>query len=283
MHRSPVMHHWVVLAARWWTKLASMDPSVPRMARSAWLADIALMRGGATGSLHSECWAYKLLSTMQAIGVLPSGDWQWSTDLARLTFDEVVQQRLSALLNAAWGVAPAVEPRVAPSAGLDMCTHCQWVYGFDARADYTDRRTAPAYLRLCLPTAQLRALAQLRLGWARLEVRLGRQRRPRVDRHRRLCPLCSAAGSPGPMRQTMQARAATCGAGATGVEDMRHFLLECPAYDGVRQQYGLLPAQPWLVQDPAACMRALFAHESQVRLARMIHAMCTTRTQLLAA
>ena len=76
MHRSPVMHHWVVLAARWWTKLAEMDPQVPRIARSAWLSDIALMRGAETGGrVYAGCWSHQLLSTLQCLGVLTAAEW----------------------------------------------------------------------------------------------------------------------------------------------------------------------------------------------------------------
>jgi hypothetical protein len=65
------------------------------------------------------------------------------------------------------------------------------------------------------------------------------------------------------------------------VEDTLHFLLEYPAYDAVRGAFGLLPAQPWAVPDKAACVRDLFAHASQVQLARMVCAMCAHRKELL--
>jgi hypothetical protein len=65
------------------------------------------------------------------------------------------------------------------------------------------------------------------------------------------------------------------------VEDTLHFLLECPAYDAVRSAFGLLPAQPWAVADKEACVRDLFAHASQVQLARMVYAMCARREELL--
>jgi hypothetical protein len=48
--RSPVMHHWVILAARWFSKLAEMDAD--RLAHQAWLADIDLLLQGCDG-----CWS----------------------------------------------------------------------------------------------------------------------------------------------------------------------------------------------------------------------------------
>jgi hypothetical protein len=65
------------------------------------------------------------------------------------------------------------------------------------------------------------------------------------------------------------------------VEDTLHFLLECPAYNAVRGTFGPLPAQPWAVPDKAACVRDLFAHASQVQLARMVCAMSARREELL--
>jgi hypothetical protein len=73
-HRSPIMHHWVVLASRWWTKLADMDPGVSRLARSAWLSDIALMRGSDTGGHpYTQWWSYNLLSALQGLRVCGRG------------------------------------------------------------------------------------------------------------------------------------------------------------------------------------------------------------------
>ena len=88
-HRSPVSHHWVVLAARWWSALAAMDPGVPRLARSAWLSDITLMRGSETGGrVYTQCWSYKLLSALQDLGVISAAAWGPSVDLTQLRFDE---------------------------------------------------------------------------------------------------------------------------------------------------------------------------------------------------
>jgi hypothetical protein len=127
MHRRPVLFRWVVLAARWWNKLAGADSSVPRLARSAWHADIALMRGHTTGTVCTDCWAYRLLAALEAIGALPRG-WLGSIDLYALRFDEgVVRQRLDACLNALLGAVPAVCPRAAPSAEVAVATHVHWV------------------------------------------------------------------------------------------------------------------------------------------------------------
>jgi hypothetical protein len=45
-----------------------------------------------------------------------------------------------------------------------LATHVQWVYALDASRCFGERRSVPAYMRLCLPLPVLQALAQLRLG-----------------------------------------------------------------------------------------------------------------------
>jgi hypothetical protein len=67
----------------------------------------------------------------------------------------------------------------------------------------------------------------------------------------------------------------------TVVEDLRHFVLECPAYDGIRAKYGLLPARPWCVDDPDGTLRALFSEAPQLTLAHMLHAMKGARAEAL--
>ena len=219
--------------------------------------------------VYTQCWSYKLLSALQDLGVISAAAWGPSVDLTQLRFDEACVRRcLSRRLNRAWqrvvrqpdGTAVPVvqqDPRAAVSDGVLQCTHAAHVYAFDGSADYTQRQDAPPHMRLCMPSKYLQCLAQLRLGAARLEVQLGRRQRQRVPRAERVCRLCQPA----------------C------VEDERHFLLECPAYDGIRAQFGLLPRQP--AADPGACMRRFFAHANQSAAARMVFAMRARRASLL--
>jgi hypothetical protein len=62
-NRSPIMHHWVILAARWFMTLKGMPPD--RLAHCAWIADIELMLAGCR-----ECWTYRLSHTMSRLGVI---------------------------------------------------------------------------------------------------------------------------------------------------------------------------------------------------------------------
>jgi hypothetical protein len=286
MHRAPIMHHWVVLAARWWNKLAGMDAAVARVARAAWLSDIALMRGSETGGrLHKACWSYKLLSSLQGLGVITAEQWDTAADLTQLTFDEgVVRKRLSEWLRARWAPVPRGDPRAA-TADVDMVTHANWVYRSSAYVDYTDRRTAPPHMKLRMAPRYLRVLARMRCGAARLEVQTGRWQQG-VPRDQRVCQVCQGEDATLAWRQEARARCCPAWDPAEGgrppvVEDVRHMLLECPAYDAIRARYELLPAQPWRAARPCETLRALFGHHDQPQVARMIYEMHEERARLL--
>lgn len=284
MHRAPIMHHWLVLAARWWTRLAAMPPDQVCMARDAWLSDIALMRGSETaGRVYRKCWSYRLLHCLEQIGAISAADWGPTVDLTTLRFDEAhIKQRLAQCLHARWAAVAQEDPRVAPTVGVEKCAHANWVYAVDNTVDCTDRRTAPLHMVLCAPTVHLRTLAQLRLGWAHLQVELGRRQRPSVPREQRVCRVCCGASSPAAWRQLSFSRCNLMQGTALGpVEDLRHFVLECPAYDEIRQSFALLPSQPWATSDPCACMRGLFACDNQSALASMLFGMKQRRAHLL--
>lgn len=283
MHRAPVMHHWVVLAARLWTKLAAMPLDQPSMAREAWLSDIALMRGSETGGrMYTKCWSYRLLHTLQQIGAISAADWNASADLTALQFEEGhVKSCLAACMHARWASVLLGDPRLAPSAGLEKVVHANWVYVVSPDVDCTDRHSAPPHMVLCMPTKHLRVLAQLRLGWAHLQVELGRRQRHPVPRNERVCRVCCGVDSPAAWRQHAVTRAGAHATALGVVEDLRHFLLECPAYDPIRTSSGILPPNPWAIADPGACMRALFSLDDQSAVARMLFAMKSKRARLL--
>jgi len=257
MHRQPVMHHWVVLGARQWSKFVAMGEGQPRVSRSAWLSDIDLMRGADTnGRPYKKCWTYRLLSTLQQLGVLQPSQWDQSADLTQLRIDEQqVKARLVACMHTRWAGMVAGDPRVAPSDGIAKLTHASWVYPYQPAVDYTDRQAAPQHIQLCLPTRHLRVLAQLRVGWGHLEVELGRRQRPRVPRPQRLCRVC----------------------GGGVVEDLLHFVFECTAYTSIRSRYQLQLEGT----QPSACMMELFAHAQQSKMARMLFDMKAHRARVL--
>lgn len=93
LHRSPVLHHWASLAARWWGRLQDMP--VDRLARRVWRSDVELALSGCTTS-----WSHQLLNTMQRLGVVQGDHWRGS----EVTVDQVCSIKLSPE-----GVAAALE------------------------------------------------------------------------------------------------------------------------------------------------------------------------------
>ena len=103
---------------------------------------------------------------------------------------------------------------------------------------------------------------------------------------KRVCRVCMGEDSRLAWRREALARCCP-GGQADGsdtpsvVEDLRHFVLECPAYDAIRSNYAVLPAQPWQSPDPAVVLRTMFARDDQMALARMLHDMMECRAQVL--
>jgi sorting nexin-29 len=281
LHRLPIIYHWVCLAARWWSRLqvASGGPQQTEgrhaaLAYCAWREDVALALQGCRA-----CWSYQFLHTMSSLGLL-SADWQqqpldW---VLQQRWDEVaVKRTLTELFKARWQPDPPANPRLAPSVGLSMCTHRGWVYPFDASIPEFTRANAPSHNKLCLPFVVLRCYAQLRLGWAHLEIDRGRQRRPQVPRVARLCRLCSGEQAPLARRQAVLARTGT----SDNVEDLLHFVLECPVYDDLRVICPAFPRDLTMALSGVDCLPAVFMHKSQSSLAYTLFRMKCRRADLL--
>jgi hypothetical protein len=130
---------------------------------------------------------------------------------------------------------------------------------------------------LCLPFACLRNLAQLRIGCAHLEVEQGRKCRPTVPRQDRVCRLCSVDGAPQERKVAVLTRT-----GITGnVEDLKHFLLECPVYDDLRAVCPAFPADVYTTLSSPGCVAAVMGHPDQAALANTLFHMKVRRSELL--
>lgn len=244
------------------------------MACCAWLEDVQLALSGCRG-----CWSSMLLRTMCSLGLIAS-DWRqqpldWVADQRWEEAD--VKRALAELFSNRWQGPFHADPRVAPSRGVAMCQHARWVYPTDLDVDYYTKAHAPAHTRLCLPFARLRNLAQLRIGYAHLEVEQGRKRRPVVPRDQRLCKLCSGEDAPLSRRSAVVARTGT----SDNVEDLKHFMLECPVYDNLRAACPAFPHDVYdRLQDPD-CLIDVFGHTNQSALANTLYHMKVRRAELL--
>ena len=110
-----------------------------------------------------------------------------------------------------------------------------------------------------------------------MEIDRGRQQRPQVPRAARLCRLCSGEQAPLARRQAILARTGT----SDNVEDLMHFVLECPVYDDLRAACPAFPGNLDAALDAAECLQAVFMHESQSSLARTLFRMKCRRADLL--
>ena len=161
-------------------------------------------------------------------------------------------------------------PRHGPSADTHVRTHAVWVHKLLPNEVHT-RENAPSFLSLCLPRGMLRCLGRYRLGGHHLYGRLHG-----VQANRQECPLCCCQGG---LYATWHNRLlARCG--GTRSEDLLHFMLECPAYDHIRDRHAVLFEFP-ANMSAVACMQKLFGGNKQRRLARCVFEMDVYRRHLL--
>jgi hypothetical protein len=194
--------------------------------------------------ISRDCWSSCVLKTMRTLQLLDR-DWrqqplEWV--LQQRWEESAVQAALAALFRAGWQGLTQGDSRSAPSKGIHMLAHHCWVYPLDPCYDPFSRDHAPPHIKLCLPFHVARNLAQLRIGLAHLEVEQGRKRRVSVPRADRLCRLCSGEGATSTHRRAVLARTGT----SRNVEDLKHFMLECPVYDDL---HAACPAFPLMYSD----------------------------------
>ena len=159
------------------------------------------------------------------------------------------------------------DPRIAPSVGIEICTHAAWVLKLDEGSC-----AIPRHLKLCVSFVVQQCLARLRLGGHDLQIRLGRlkKRSSRVPRGERLCRLCSSVGAAFHAQRE----------GPVCVEDVRHFLLDCPAYQHIRLQYDDVFARTYSPCE-STHMLSVFDCIHQDRLAHAVYTMTKFREECL--
>jgi hypothetical protein len=152
-----------------------------------------------------------------------------------------------------------------------MCTHAEWMMKFER-----GNSPMPKHLKLCVSFVVLQCLARLRLGWHQLQIRTDRitKARARMPRNQRLCWLCSTHGA--------AFRAHRVGGGR--VEGVRHFLLECPAYQHLRAKYPCVfgaGTADNTTQSVHTCLLSIFNCDQQDQLAHVVYTMTAFREHCL--
>jgi hypothetical protein len=75
--------------------------------------------------------------------------------------------------------------------------------------------------------------------------------------------LCSIEGAPQERQVAVLARTGL----SSNVEDLKHFLLECPAYDDLRVVCPAFPADVYTTLANPGCVAAVMGHSAQAALA----------------
>ena len=255
----PLVHYMLKLQARFWNKLVDMAPQ--RMLYQAFLSDLQLM----IERKCKTCWSYLFLSAMHQLGLSPSpGSFTGIEACLDLSFAEpdVMAQlalRAQQFLSPGSGQAGVPRcPRLCPSQCVTGFTYRFWI-------GMKDDTRAP---HLChfIPRGHWQLLVRMRLSCLSLQVELGK--RTRTPRAQRFCEVHSIFAHARPNFHH------DC------VEDIRHFILDCPAYEAIRQcpRYACIFLFPRDVTTSSARLRHVFGYEDQRLLAECLHEMWSVRT-----
>jgi hypothetical protein len=160
------------------------------------------------------------------------------------------------------------DPRRGPSHSLHLRTHTMWVHALQSSVH--TRANSPGFLKLCMGRWVLWTLARYRLGGHHLNGRL--HSIPRGTP----CALCGANSRfPLEWHTRMVGRC-----GGDSAEDLRHFMVECPGYDHIRDRFANVFAyesgatvEEWL--------QGVFDGDHQGQLARCVFEMDMLRRFLL--
>ena len=265
--RRPLLLRWAKLLARYWERLqqaccTDVDPgdiSASPLVIAAFKANIQLY----LDDRNCACWAGELLRVMHALGVIVDPATCVTVDdvLGLSLTEQSAVARCDALVESWWQQhgASHADPRSASEADVCLSTYRRGVQG-----GVVPPKGAP-HLKSHLLPLQRQALIRFRVGSYPLRIATGRNEgdgsanaQPgqalgsrRIARSMRTCRVCGVAGA---------------------VEDMQHFLLECPFYDRIRQSWGAAFGQQ-------ATTASVLGQRDQCRLAATVSRMLEQREQ----
>ena len=206
--RMPLQLRWLALASRFWRRCGAMQPG--RLTRVAMEENIGLFLANKAGN----SWVARFIRCMGVIGAVNASD-----VAACSTVDEVWQLSIveaDVRLKAAqwygrvWAAGlQHPNPVTAPSDSVHISTYQHWVRG----SQQVPVGAAPHH-RAFLPVKVKHALIRLRVGGYPLRVEMGK--RHNIERAQRVCRVCGSD---------------------THVDNLQHFLIECPAYDDIRSRW----------------------------------------------
>jgi hypothetical protein len=262
--RNPVQVHWLVLMARFWSKAVMLDEG--HIVRECMLSSVQLYKQG-----DRSCWAAQFFNCMQHIGAIQQSHLQACRTADAILRCEDLRPSDKEVMAAAvsyfgvfWrSVDSGVQPDSASSDMVFASTYKHWVVG-DASGDPGDCRWAGApHLKMCMTHKLRQPLVRLRVSGFPLRVMTGRlekreelvngkKKKVSLPRHLRHCMVC----------------------GQSCVEDLQHFLLQCPCYQGFRDTRAELFHQQ-------ATTVSVLSHPDQYMVASTMRDMLQLRSSLL--
>ena len=254
--RYPLMLQWLVLAARFWNKMAERRESA--LINMAYKDNVKLMLRG------KKCWTWHFLKAMLAIGAIENeaafqvqgrktekNVHDTVEKVSRMHFDEeMVENKAWLFFDRPWAQCGALNPATAPSKQVFLSTYKNWVGVHEGGAKHLSH-FIPIHLR--------RQLVGLKCGSHPLNVH--RMRFHGVPREARTCQVCGQKGM---------------------VEDLKHFMLDCEHYAPLRAKHTNIFSSAHLAgKDDSAVLRMVLNHEHQLDLACCVQEMFTHREAVL--
>jgi hypothetical protein len=295
--RQPLLVRWLALTVRFWGRVRLMPPG--RLLREAMDSNITLYLRARRGDSWTACF----LRCLVKCGALSAQQLRACTTVQHvwdLPIDEgAVRASLATLFARVWE-GTADDPRVANSDSVVASTYTRWVRG--------PAMQGPApHFHAVLGFAAKRMLFRLRVGGFPLRIATGKSesrtvavqsggpsggrafgQQPDADRGPGRGGERSSGGAGSGLRVAngvavqRQVRGLpraervclVCGTPGA-VEDLRHFMLECPAYSALRQRHARLFAPMPMTPD------VVLNHVDQAAVASAVHAMLVHRAGIL--
>ena len=239
----PVSFTWVKMACGFWNRLVAQT-SAP-MLRAAFTENLEL----SIVAGHGRLWSAEMMKCLKDV-VPDYAEKVTSLVLNRSVTEiervdtEVVLGTWGSKWTACWCDLPE-DPRVASSDQVSYATYYTWMAECVSQpARYVDHDR-------CINPEYLADLMRFRVGAHWLSVVTGRWADGGTVRAQRYCRKCMAYT----------------------VEDEKHFMLECPAYQEIRSEFGEL------FDYCEGDLRKLMCHPKQHMLAKLVHKMRVFRDE----
>jgi hypothetical protein len=238
-NRLPLMQHWLRRALQLWNKLSTADPD-SWLAHAAFLSNIQLWQSGC-----NTCWTARLMAHMQQLGLLNDPGSQQQPPWSQQFDPDSIEVAMDAIMTAAWDSyqhRPYRQLGETHCEGRTLFCYAQYFIGLS-------NSTARRHVYHNIPASAWGPIMQLATGRLRLRCVTahwhGHERS-----HSSCCPRC-----PGEL------------------EDPAHYVLECPAYNAIRQEYAHIKQAASAVAhdgDVSQAMRQLFVPDNAQEIAAFL-------------